>query len=152
MIVEEIEAKPFHCGQMARLLRAEHKAILARVDLSIHRQLREYFDFSVLRQAWKIDGKLVAMAGVLGTLGSRETIWLALTDEATKHPLVVARRADRYVDKIMRHSSRLSCEVLAADKKALDFARFLGFVTVHKHEIMGIATVHMSRINMAKVA
>jgi len=151
-VIEEVEAKPFHCGILARTLRAEHRDILAKAGAPIHKQLREYFDFSILRRTWKMDGKVVAMAGVLGTLSSRETAWLALSDEITAHPVMIMRRAERYIEEVTKYADRISCDVLAGDKKAIDFARFLGFMTVQRREIMGVPIIHMSRIRLSQVA
>ncbi len=125
---EIVEAKPFHCGAMARLLRREHAAILARRGDDIHRELRGCFDQSAFRRAWLIDGRLAALGGVTGTaLSSDGMLWLALTQEATRHPKAIVDEARRQLDGLMQVKRRLSAFIHGGDEAALRLAIFLGF-------------------------
>lgn len=123
-----IEAKPYHCGQMSRLLRAEHREAIARVGADIHREMRARFDASSFRRAWMIDGRLAALGGVVGTsLSTYGFVWLALTNEARRYPLAVVREARRQLDEIMTVRRELATTIIGGDEAAKRLAVFLGF-------------------------
>lgn len=145
MKIEEIEAKPWHCGQLARTLRAEHREILDDMNIPTHRELRDVFEASSIKRAWLLDGKLVALAGVTGPASTSDgTLWLALTDEMTKHPIAVGRHALRFMSRIMRTKRRLSTTVLSGDKSGVAFAYFLGFMVDGREPINGTPAMQMS--------
>lgn len=125
------EARAYHCGQMTRLLRAEHASAIARLGVDSHRELRQRYDASAYRKAWLIDGKLAGLGGVTGSkLSSRGYIWLALSNEAMKYPLAVVREAKRQMDAIMAVKREVLTTILDGDKHSRDFAIFLGFVVI----------------------
>lgn len=141
-MIREIEPQPWHCGQMARTMRAEHLRLVVALGARPHRELRTTFDASVIRRAWEIDGKLAAIAGVVGSMASSEgVVWVALTDEATRHPIGVGRRAKAFVQEALRTRDQLSTILLSGDKDAMSFALFLGFITDRVeggHRVMSI--------------
>ena len=125
---EIVEARPFHCGQMARALRREHRELLARVGADAHRELRACFDQSSFRRAWLIDGRLAALGGLTGSMLSGDgMLWLALSDEATRHPFAVVREARKQLDEMMRVKRVLSAGVMGGDDAAARLAVFLCF-------------------------
>jgi hypothetical protein len=125
---EIIEAKPFHCGAMSRLLRRDHAALLERRRDNIHRELRACFDQSAFRRAWLIDGRLAALGGVTGTeLSADGMLWLALTQGATRHPKAIVVEARRQLDGLMQVKRRLSAAIFGDDDAAARLAIFLGF-------------------------
>ena len=145
MRIEEIEAKPWHCGQLCRSLRAEHRQILDHMQVPTHRELREAFEASSIVRSWTIDGRLAAMAGVTGPAAtSNGVLWMAITDEMVLHPVPVARHALRFVRRIMRTKRHLSTSVLAGDKAGIAFAYFLGFMVDGREPINGIPAMQMS--------
>ncbi len=122
------EAKPYHCGQMIRLLRKEQRNAMIALGVDQHRQLRTCFDGSAWRKAWLIDGKLAGLGGVLGTqLSSGGYIWLAFSDEATKHPQVMVKLVRRELAEIMQVKRMLVTTVYGEDKTSARFAEFMGF-------------------------
>lgn len=124
-----IDAKPFHCGQMVRLLRREHQQVIARIGIDSHRELRARFDSSTFKRAWLIDGKLGALGGVTGgRLSTQGYIWLALAHSALKYPLAIIREARRQLDDIMVTKRDLVTTILEGDEASKRFAIFLGFV------------------------
>lgn len=130
---EIIKAQPWHCGTILRHLRAEHREAVARMSLHAHRELRDMFDQSPLKRAWAFEGRLVALAGVSGTLLSPAGfLWLAMTEEATKHPLSVVQEAKRFIADAMVTKTELATTILGGDEAAKRLAIFLGFHSGHE--------------------
>jgi len=131
-----VEAMEFHCGRMVRQLRTEHRAAIARLGVNTHRELRRAFDDSAYRRALLIDGKLAALGGVTGpALAASGTIWLAITQEATAHPHLIARLALRHLREILRIKRELDTYILPADETSLRFAKMMGFVTLRNSTV-----------------
>lgn len=129
-MIQEVEAKTWHAGQICRALRADQKALLDNGEVTTHRDLRSWLDGSVFARSWLLDGRLIAMAGITGTMSSSEgVVWLALTDEATRHPVIVGRRARKFMADAMQVKRRLVAFVLLDDPRSVQFAYFLGFLT-----------------------
>lgn len=125
---EIVEAKPFHCGQMARATRRDYLGAMLAAGANPHMELRECFDQSSFRRAWLIDGKVAALGGVIGTIMSAEgMVWLALSDEATRHPRAVIREARRQLSGLMRTRRELRASIFEGDDPSLRLAIFLGF-------------------------
>lgn len=125
---ELIEAKPYHCGRISRVLRKGHRNILVEMGVDVHREMREMFDASMYRKAWFLDGKLMAIGGVTGTAASAEgMIWLAISEDALNHRHTLARVVLRLLTEIMMTKRSLGTVVLTADKDAIKLAYFLGF-------------------------
>lgn len=144
-LLQPIEARAHHCGQISRQLRAEHRDILDQMHVPTHRELRDAFDASVIRRAWLLNGSLCALAGITGTSASSHgVIWLALTDEATKHPVQVARGAMRFIEEVMRVKRTLSTTLLADDRHGMLLLYFLGFHVEHKMMHNGAQVILMS--------
>ena len=123
-----IEAKPQHCGQMARRLRARHRAAIDGTGIDPHRELRARFDASAFRRALLIEGELAALGGVTGTaLSPTGYVWFALTEKARKHSRLVVRVVQDQLDEIMITKRELATVVLPTDEAALRLAVFLGF-------------------------
>lgn len=123
-----VEAKPFHCGQMARLLRVEHRKAIALVGVDAHRELRASFDDSYFRRAWLIDGKLAGLGGVRGTtLSPFGFVWLALSSEALKHPIEIVKEARWQMRFILETKKQLATTLIEGDEAAKRFAVFMGF-------------------------
>lgn len=128
MKIEQIVARPYHCGIISRRLRAEHKGILDEMKVPTHRELRDAFDSSYMTRAWLLNGSLFAIAGVIGTqISSHGVIWLAITDEAAAHPVQVARGAMRFIEEVMKTKHALSTTMLAGDRAGVALGYFLGF-------------------------
>jgi|HubBroStandDraft_4_1064222.scaffolds.fasta_scaffold02149_4 hypothetical protein len=123
-----ILAKPWHCGQMARLLRSEHAQAIAMIGMDSHRELKKIFDVSLFRRVWLIDGALAGLGGVTGsTMSSEGFIWLALSNKARKYPVAVVKEARRQLAEIMEVKRELATTVLNGDTAAKRMAIFLGF-------------------------
>jgi hypothetical protein len=146
---EVVEAKPWHCGAMVRLLRREHQAAVAMVGLNSHRELRMAFDESIFRRSWFIDNHLAAIGGVIGpALSSYGVIWLAFSEAATRYPLAIVKEMRRQIAEIMRTKRLLFCSLLEGDEAAERTAVFLGFVP---HEEGGYVLPACSRFGRLEI-
>lgn len=124
-----IDAKPFHCGAMARALRGDHRRAVLALGVDVHRELRARFDASALRRAWLIDGQLAGLGGVTGmSLSAHGMIWLALAQEAVdRFPVAMMRTARAQLAQFMAIKRELVTVLLAGDAAAVRFALHLGF-------------------------
>jgi len=128
MTFEVVEAKPWQCGQMARILRIEHQAEIAKTGLEIHRELRRTFEESFYRRALLRDGQLIALGGCAGdSISTFGYVWLAVSNEARKYPLAIMRHVRAEIDRMMVMKRELMATVLAKDDAAVRTAVFLGF-------------------------
>ncbi len=124
-----IEARPWHCGAMARKLRTVHMAAVAKIGISSHRELSARFGASSFRRVWMINGRMAALGGVTGTMLDPEGhVWLAFTDEATRYPLQMIKEARCKIALITEIKPKLYTSVLRDDEPSKRFAVFLGFV------------------------
>lgn len=133
-VVEVQDAKPWHCGQALRAMRAEHRRALEKLGVGAnqHRELRAIFEASTIRKACFADGKLAALWGVTGTLASNiGYVWLVLTETAMRYPIETVRRARQELAVLMETQFELATTVVAEDPAALRFALALGFHTSH---------------------
>ena len=146
MKVERIEAKRFHCGRLARLMRYEHAAIIAgHPHIKAHRNIVQFFDQSSAIRAWTIDGELVALAGVTGSrMDASGIAWLVLSEKAQAHPIAVSREALKFMDWLRITKNDITIVILADDKKAIQFAYFLDFKSDRRETIDGVETILMS--------
>lgn len=145
MRAELVEAKAYHTSRISRSLRVDHRDLLLSMHVRIHREMRDMFDTSRLRLAWILNGELMAIGGITGTLASSEGIaWLAISESAKGHSLRVAREVSRQVKKIMETRQRLETIILKNDHDAIRFAYFLGFNVKQPTEIGGQPALIMS--------
>lgn len=127
---EIIEAKPYHVGRILRRLRTEHRVAMNGLSSNLHREFSQIFNTSSFRRAWIVDGELMAVGGVTGTLLSGEGyIWLAMADQAKRYPVAIIKEARHQLALLMATRREVSTTVLCNDKTAQRFARFLGFQT-----------------------
>lgn len=126
-----IDARLYHCGRMARLLRAEHAAALGALGFAprvVHDELYQRFLQSTYRKAWLIDGRLAGLGGVTGTgLDSAGLVWLALSEAARRYPLAIIKEARRQLDDMTGTRRELATSILPGDDAAKRLAVMLGF-------------------------
>lgn len=123
-----VQAKPWHCGAMARRLRPEHRQAVAMLGIDAHYELRDRFDDSAFRRAWLVDGQLAALGGVTGPAAAATgLVWLAVGFNALHHPVSIAREAQRQIVGLMRMKRELVTTLLPGDHAAMRMAVFLGF-------------------------
>lgn len=124
-----VEAKPWHCGQMSRLLRHEHQEAIAKIGVNTHRELRAAFDESCFRRACIVDGKVIALWGVVSPeISAYGIVWLAVAQAIRKYPIALIKEVRHQLAEMMLVKRFLICTVLDNDETAKRFAAFLGFV------------------------
>ena len=118
-----VEGRPYHCGAIARRLRADQQTPDA------HRILRMMFANSRECRAWlDDDGSLLALGGVIATLASsRGSIWLAVSEQATKRRFAFVREAWRQLAAVTRGLNEIDSFVACGDRAAMRFAKAFGF-------------------------
>lgn len=147
-----IEARPYHCGQMSRLLRLEQQRAIAVIGMSSHHELRGKYDSSVFRKAWLINGRLAALGGITGSrLSAFGLVWLALSNEAMRYPLAIVKEARRQLAAAMQTKHMLVTSLLDGDEAAMRFAVFMGFVPYDENEVSPAASVHGRRDMKRKI-
>lgn len=128
MHVEVMEAKLWHCGEMARKLRTEHSDALRTIGVSCHHELRRQFDASVFRKAMFINGRLVALGGVNGMkISVWGFVWFVLTEDARQHPIAVTKMVIQQIKEVMGIYREISTTIIPTDESAKRLAIFLGF-------------------------
>ena len=134
-----IEGKIQHCGAIARRLRAGQRTLEA------HRHLRMMFASSRECRAWiDDDGELLALGGVTGTLtSSRGTIWLAVSEQATKRRVAFVREAWRQLAAVTVGLNEIDTTVAVDDEVAYYFAKRLGFYLVPPLPLGDSGMLHM---------
>lgn len=125
---EIIEARPWHVGQIVRIIRREHMDALDRTGANPHRELNAAFASSFVRKAWLVDGKLAALGGVCGSLMETEgVVWIAASKVVRKYPVHFVKATKSYLDQVMTVKTVLRAMILTDDETSLRFACFMGF-------------------------
>lgn len=139
------EGRPYHCGQMARALRHEHRDLLLKMHVPVHRDLKSAFDDSSWTRAFFLDGELMALGGVTGpAMASEGSMWLAISQGGITHWQHIARQCLRQVEQVMETKSHLQTIVLKEDMPAIRFAYFIGFGGAEPMEIGGAKALKMT--------
>lgn len=129
---EVIDAKPWHYGQMSRILRDDHRAAIVAAGVDIHRQIALVARDSCICRAWLIDGRLAALGGVVGTMaGAHGYVWLTLSNEAMRHPRAAVQEARAQLADFLQVKRELATTIIESDLAARRFAVFLGFHVDH---------------------
>lgn len=128
MIIEIVEAQPYHCGQIARLLRPAQRIGVASRSADAHREISARYGASSYRKACFFDHRLAAVGGVLGTAAeSGGLVWLAIAEWATQQPRNLMRAAAAALSDIGRTKRRIGTFILIEDAPSFRFAQHLGF-------------------------
>jgi hypothetical protein len=144
-----VEAKPWHCGQMSRLLRREHQMALG--DCQTHKALRAAFDESGFRRACMVDGRIIALWGLVSPEASAYgVVWLAMANGIEKYPLALIKEVRHQIAEMMLVKRMLICTVLEEDKAAQRFAIFLGFVPKDGEDYAAPAQSRFGRREIAR--
>lgn len=122
------DAKRFHCGQIARTMRVDHEASLRVMGVSIHRELRRVFGLSYYRRCAHLDGHLVALWGMEGSMmSSSGKVWLVLSQYALRFPKLILGHARLEIENMALGKSELFTTVIPDDEPAQRLVAHLGF-------------------------
>jgi hypothetical protein len=150
MHLDLIPVQPRHCGQIVRRLRAAHQAAIGAARMNLHRELRLRLSQSYYARALLIDGELVGLGGLAGTmLDPTAFAWIVLTEEAKRHSLRIVRLLRRELDAVMVHKRELAALLVPADHEAVRLAVFLGF-HVRDQGLGSVATCKRERIALRR--
>jgi len=123
-----VDAKLWHCGAMSRKLCAGRWLAYKAAGIDAKAQLRGLWAASIVRRSCLIDGRLVAIWGLTGTILARTGhVWLVIAPEAAEHPRELVREVRAQIAEFSRDRT-LRATVAMQDGTALRFARFLGFI------------------------
>lgn len=122
------DAKRFHCGQIARTMRVDHEAALLKMGVSVHRELRRVYGLSYYRRAAHLDGYLVGLWGMEGSmLSSQGKVWLVLAQYALRFPKLILGHARAELANMAIGKSELFTTVIPDDEAAHRLVAHLGF-------------------------
>ena len=122
------DARWSDCGAMSRKLCDGRWLAYKAAGVDPRAQLRGLWATSSVRRSCLIDGRLVAMWGMAGTLLSRcGQVWLVIADEASRHPYALLREVKRQLAEFSSSRKELKATIAAQDGTALRFATFIGF-------------------------
>ena len=125
---EVVPAMPYHVGAILRKMRHEHREAVIALGVEPHRELKNTFDRSAFCKAWMIDGKLSALGGLIGTMTSGSGhLWLVIAEDAQRYAKEIVREARNQIKGLLVTHYELTTSLLADDKTAMRFAKFLGF-------------------------
>ena len=127
-VFEIVQAKRYHCGEIARRLRVEQKEAVIRAGDEAHRRLVQVFDESSWCRAWLADRKLVGLGGIRGPLSSATgEIWLALSADACRFPVEMIKEARRQLREILQVKRQIVTAIAESDSASMRFGLHLGF-------------------------
>jgi hypothetical protein len=110
-------------------MRRSQQDAIANVGVDVHAEMVRVFDRSSFRRSAFVDGKLVAMGGVVGSmLAPHGFVWLALAEDfSARHRIAVAREAKRWTGRLTETRTALTALCLLEDAPSWRFLQFLGF-------------------------
>lgn len=125
---EIIDAKRQHLGPIARSVRHEHARLLGLLGIDVHRKLVQSFQDSVYCKTYLVDGKPVAIWGIMGHLAATSgRVWLLIAQDVLHYKLRILKESRRELRALLGHFRRLETTVLVGDEKARRLAAVLGF-------------------------
>lgn len=117
-----------HIKPMASRMRAAACITLQDYGYLPRAALHRVFVRSLYCRAALVDGRPVAMWGVVGTLLNETAyVWLVMSDEIAHIPRTIVREAKRELAGIMKGYREIAATVLPDDDAAIRFAVYLGF-------------------------
>lgn len=123
-----VDAKFHHCGPLARRICAGRWLAYREAGVDPKVRLRDCWGASLLAKSMIIDGRVVAMGGVTGSLMARSgTVWLVISSEAAAYPLALVKEARKQLRALLKVKPELRALIVAQDGPALRFAEILGF-------------------------
>ena len=123
-----IEAKPWHSRQMAAAIGEAQRERALSLGLDPRRELHKRVRGSFYARTALIDGRPVAMWGLMGSLlGLDAAVWFVLAPQIRHRFVTIARLARREIDSFPMNLYALCSFADERDPQAWRFLRFLGF-------------------------
>lgn len=134
---EAVPASVLHVKPIAADLRSALCSSIAASGGHPRAALRRALGNSIYARTALLDGVPAAMWGMSGTLMSdRASAWLALTETALRHPVLIMREARRELAIMATSAGQLFTNIVRDDERALALARNLGFQPSHGGEVV----------------
>ena len=128
MTYQIVQASILHVRPMAKVMRAAAAVALDGFGFDPRTALRRVLVASHHAKTALIDGKPVAMWGVVGSLlGDTAYVWLVLSDRICEMPLAVVKEARNALAVAAQSYPQIGATVLPDDERSVRFATFLGF-------------------------
>jgi len=126
---EVVPASILHVRPLAKRMRAASAASVAGYGFNPREGLRRSFVNSHHCRTALVDGRPIAMWGLIGPLLAGETFaWVVLTEEAAEIPFSVVREARRALATAAESYETVRAAIFPDDAGAIRFATFMGFV------------------------
>jgi hypothetical protein len=126
--IRVIDAEFCHIAPLAATMRDEDVAELRRFGLTPYMGLWKSYCASIIRRVALIDGEVVAMFGVCGSLlGVSAHPWLLSSDKVKQYPLVAASMYRKEVRSMLKVFNVLEGFVIASYSNYLRLLHLVGF-------------------------
>ena len=124
------EARRSDAGAIARKVCAGRWLAYQEAGMDIRRRLVDLVGASPFARACLIEGRIVAMWGLAGTLLSPTgQVWLAVSPEAATYPRALLKEVRAQLIEMVRLKPEITTTVHTLDDTAIRFAEFLGFAS-----------------------
>jgi len=131
MAVEIVDARETHVGPVANNLSAETLETFRKIGIRPRAGLRRLMDDSAYCRAALVDGRPIALWGVMGSdIASSGEAWFSLTEHGRRQRKAIVRHAREELRAMLATKSELFSSILCSDARAKRFAEFLGFECV----------------------
>ncbi len=138
MICEVVDAQLVHVGPVASDLEQATLDTFRTIGVRPRAGLRRLLDVSAYCRAALLDGKPVALWGVMGPeLATCGEAWLSITNRARAERKQIVRLARRELRAMLATKVMLVSSVLCNDARGKRFAEFLGFDCSDREEVAG---------------
>jgi hypothetical protein len=104
---------------------------MRELGLNPHKELRDIFIKSREVFSWFLDGKLMGMGGIIGTLVSNSVhVWIAVSQEGLRYPREFLTICNNGLSWLKTSHDEITATVMSHDETAVRYIRKLGFVKV----------------------
>lgn len=127
-MIEIVDARQTHVGPVANGLCDDIKVEYQKIGLRPRAGLRRLFDESSYCKTALLDGKPIAMWGVIGSeMATHGEIWLSLSEMGRMQRKALVRIARREVENLAVLRGMLVATMMCEDARAKRFLQMLGF-------------------------
>jgi hypothetical protein len=126
MKAESVPATAEHVEELIANLRAEDRAEVCAFRRGVE-PIRESFQLAHASHALLVDGRVLAVWGVLELDGGAAAIWMHGSADLPRHGRLVLRFSRAIIEKLAAHYRRLEVLVSANYRQACRWLEWLGF-------------------------
>lgn len=123
-----VDTAPYHLREMAQTMQADSANTAKKMGLTPLKALWSSYRQSLICKSAFIDGKLAAIWGISGSMfGEIGKPWLVLTPETQQHPMRVAFRYKKEINKMLNMFPILEEWVPETNEKSIKMLELMGF-------------------------